>query len=148
MENVNDPSIAPSSWRPKLERFESRSAYHLANRHIIVTAAQQFPQLRNRGRTGHGQQRDADHQRPQGELKLAAFAFRRLGLGRLGFHRRIIANREPSEQAIIGRLAIAARRDPPGHARSVDSCGSISGSGWKVRWSLLRRGEPQYGPIG
>ena len=40
--------------------------------------------------TCHGQQSDDDHQRPQAELKPAAFAFRRLGFGRVGWHGRII----------------------------------------------------------
>ena len=45
-------------------------------------AASQF------NRSWHSEQRDADHQRPQAELKPAACAFRRLGL-----HGRIIPDR-------------------------------------------------------
>ena len=43
-----------------------------------------------------------DHQRPQAELKPAAFAFGRLSLGRLGLHHRIIPDRGLPEQEIPG----------------------------------------------
>ena len=49
----------------------------------------------------YGQQRHADHQRPQAELKPAAFAFRRVGLGWLGLHGRIISGRKQREQEIL-----------------------------------------------
>jgi hypothetical protein len=42
-----------------------------------------------------------DHQRPEAELKPAAFAFRRVGFGRLGFHRRILPDRGQPEQEIL-----------------------------------------------
>jgi hypothetical protein len=42
--------------------------------------------------------RHNDHQRPQAELKPAAFAFRRLSSCRLGLHGRIIPDRGQPEQ--------------------------------------------------
>jgi hypothetical protein len=47
--------------------------------------------------TRSGQQRDDDYQRPQAELKPAAFAFRRFGLGWRG-HRHIIRRRARKEE--------------------------------------------------
>jgi hypothetical protein len=50
--------------------------------------------------TDHGQQRDAEQQRPQAELKPAATAHRRISFGRLGWHARIILGRGQSGQGI------------------------------------------------
>ena len=50
------------------------------------------------------QQRDADHQRPQAELKPVALAFRRVGFGRLGLHGRIILNGGKPEQGIVAAV--------------------------------------------
>jgi hypothetical protein len=80
----------------------------------------------------HGQQRDADQQRPQAELIPAEFALRRLGL-----HGRIIPGRGQREQAILdssapcGRTRAAGliavrRRSSPHHRRSQDGADMAS----------------------
>ena len=56
----------------------------------------------------HSHQRDADQKRPQTELKPAAFAIRRLGFGRLAFHRSIIPARTKPEQGIVGGRTLAS----------------------------------------
>ena len=48
-------------------------------------------------------------QRPQAELKPAALAFRRFGIGRLGLHRRIIPGRGQPEQEILAAPATPNR---------------------------------------
>src|SRR5437763_302898 len=48
-------------------------------------------------RADRANQRD-NHQRPHAELIPAAFTFRRISIGRLGFHRRIIPDRGQPEQ--------------------------------------------------
>ena len=57
-----------------------------------------------------GRDRDDDHHRPQAELKPAAFAFWRVGGGRLVLHGRIIPGRRRPEQEIQAgsRYGIAA----------------------------------------
>jgi hypothetical protein len=65
--------------------------------------------------------RDADHQRPQAELKPAAFAF-----WRVGFHRRIIRRRGRREQAKLGRLA------PRGRTRAAAQTASSRRFGLRV----------------
>ena len=72
--------------------------------------------------------RREDEQRPQAELKPAAFSLRRLDFGRLSLHGRIVPERGQPEQGILGCTAhvgrtraagsaIASRCHPPGHAR-------------------------------
>ena len=58
-------------------------------------------------------------QRPQAELKPAAFAFRRLGCGRLGLHDRIIRRPGQPEQGIVATLTLAIRLSP--HDLRIDS---------------------------
>ena len=48
-----------------------------------------------------GRDRDDDHHRPQAELKPAACAVRRIGVGWLGLHGRIIPGHGQPEQGIL-----------------------------------------------
>jgi hypothetical protein len=56
--------------------------------------------------------RDGHEQRPQAELKAAAFPFRRVGFGRLGLHGRIIHGRGKPEQGNAGPHDWIAERLP------------------------------------
>ena len=60
-----------------------------------------FADTWNPDSAGRAQECNADHQCPQAELKPAAFAFRQVGIERLGFHRRIIPDRGQREQEIL-----------------------------------------------
>jgi hypothetical protein len=62
--------------------------------------------LRFRSMFSPSQQRDHDHQRPQAELKPAAFSLRRVSFGLVGLHGRIIPEREEPEQGIVTRRLV------------------------------------------
>jgi hypothetical protein len=77
-----------------------------------------LPVSQHRQADGALDRRDGDDhkQRPEAELKSAAFAFRQLGFGRLGLHGRIICRDVEPEQGIRG-----PRRSVPWCALVSDS---------------------------
>ncbi len=94
-----------------------------------------------RGRGG----RD-DEQRPQAELKPAAFAFRRVGFGRLT-HRRIVPYRGLPEQEILARSA--PRRPASSRVVAGFSVGSLGtqAASIKAGRNEVRSREPRLYPL-
>ena len=93
------PTMQVPSRQSRRPRSRSKQGHH-SSRRIPLFQNRQTDSALNR------HDRRDQKQRPQAELKPVAFAFRRLG-----FHRRIIPDRERAEQGILG-VAGRGSRDP------------------------------------